>query len=183
MLLPHSLASPAGVIMSVEEDATREIFGYTAHITVPNWVDKHAYSTCKHCSAKFSSMKEQSKAHHCRLCGEMYCGSCTGKYHLPLVYELKKGKKGPTRVCIRCRDSCLEQKHKEKAVVSSQLPTKHAVLSATDINSNTATGLAAKRTSQIVGTDIEISPPTWDDPEKYIDCAKCHKKGGKPHSE
>jgi hypothetical protein len=177
--LPSTSPRPT---MSGEEDSTREIFGYTSHIPVPVWVEKNAASACKHCSTKFSSMKEQTKPHNCRLCGEMFCTSCTGKYHVPLVYE-QKGKKGPTRVCIRCRDSCLKQKESEKNAVSAQQPMKHAVLSRADLSG--PTGTSAVRPSQFVGgpEPIEIAPPEWDDAEKFVECAKCHKKGGKPHSQ
>ena len=177
---------PLLVIMSGEDDPTREIFGYTSHIPVPVWDEKNAYSNCKHCATKFSAFSEAARPHNCRLCGHIFCSSCTGKYHLPLVYE-QKGKKGPTRVCIACRDSCLAQKEKERnatlAAQQSTQPQKHAVLSSKDLNG--ATGTAAVRPSQFVGgpTPIEIAPPEWDDPDKFIECRKCHKKGGKPHSQ
>lgn len=117
-----------------------------------------------------------------RLCGDMFCGSCTGRYHIPLVYE-QKSKKGATRVCIGCRDSCLSQKDREKNATLAQQPQKHAVLSSKDLNG--PIGAAAIRPSQFVGgpTPIEIAPPQWDDPDKFSDCAKCHKKGGKLHSQ
>jgi hypothetical protein len=167
--------------MAGEVDATREIFGYTSHIPVPAWVDKNLYNQCHHCKITFSAFKEQQKPHHCRLCGHMYCGSCTAKYHVPLIYETK-GKKGPTRVCIRCRDSCLAQKEREQQAVVAQQPVKHAVLSSKDLLA--PTGAAAVRQSQFVGGPnvIEIAPPVWDDHTKYIECAKCHKKGGHPHN-
>jgi hypothetical protein len=107
----------------------------------------------------------------------MYCGACTAKYHVPLIYE-QKGKKGPTRVCIRCRDSCLHQKEKEKNAAAAAGPNKHAVLSAKDLTA--PAGAAAKRGSTLVGGPgvLEITPPEWDDPDKFVDCHKCHKKGG-----
>jgi len=169
--------------MSGEEDAGREIFGYTSHLPVPTWVDSKAYAACHHCAQKFSSLKESTKQHHCRLCGHMYCGACTAKYHVPLIYE-QKGKKGPTRVCIRCRDSCLAQKEKEKQQAAAAGPHKHAVLSAQDISGGAPTGAAAKRGSTLIGGAgvLEITPPVWDDADKFVDCRKCHKKGGKPHN-
>lgn len=90
--------------MSGEEDAAREIFGYTSHLPVPVWVDKNAYPGCYHCKAKFSAFSEASKPHNCRLCGHMLCGSCTAKYHVPLVYE-QKGKKGQRQDTSSGRDS------------------------------------------------------------------------------
>lgn len=99
------------------------------------------------------------------------------------MYE-QKGKKGPTRVCITCRDSCLAQKEKEKNVALAQAPTKHAVLSSQDLKTGGGVGSGAPRPSQFVGgaQPIEIAPPEWEDAEKYVECAKCHKKGGKPHN-
>src|SRR4051794_35286829 len=86
----------------------------------------------------------------CVFCsGDMFCSSCTCKYHVPLVYE-QKGKKGPTRVCIKCRDSCLAQKEKEKmGVQQANTPSKHAVLSSKDLSA--PTGTSAVRPSQFVG--------------------------------
>ncbi len=116
----------------------------------------------------------------CSLCGDLYCSQCTAKYHVPLIYE-QKGKKGPTRVCIRCRDSCLAQKEKEKGAAAAAGPAKHAVLTSTDLAK--PAGSVAVRPTLIGGPGvIEIAPPMWDDADRYIDCAKCHKKGGKPHN-
>lgn len=167
--------------MSGEDDPGREIFGYTQHLAVPVWVDKNAYSSCHHCEIKFSSMKESTKQHHCRLCGHMYCGSCTAKYHVPIVYELK-GKKGPVRVCISCRDSCLNIRDKEKTAAAG--PVRLAVLSNQDLTRTGPISPSERKAPQLLNgaAPIEITPPEWDDETKFIECGKCHKKGGKPHN-
>lgn len=62
--LPSSPYRPLpAASMSGEEDASREIFGYTSHLPVPVWQDAKAYSACHHCNTKFSSIKESSKQH------------------------------------------------------------------------------------------------------------------------
>ena len=85
-------------------------------------------------------------------------------------------------MCIRCRDSCLAQKEKEKNAALALQPARHAVLSSLDLKG--PVGAGATRASQFVGAgQIEIAPPVWDDIDKYVECGKCHKKGGKPHSQ
>jgi len=161
-----------------DPDPNREIFGYTSHIPVPTWVEKNAYNACKQCSTKFSSMKEATKQHHCRLCGEMFCGNCTGKYHIPLEYE-RKGKLGATRVCIGCRDSCLAEREKEFAASSA---SKRHVLHAEDLDSTDMQKRSSASPSH--SSTMEIRPPDhWEDVATYKSCGKCHKKGsGRPHN-
>ena len=85
-------------------------------------------------------------------------------------------------MCIRCRDSCLAQKEREKNAALALQPARHAVLSSLDLKG--PVGAGATRASQFVGAgQIEIAPPVWDDIDKYVECGKCHKKGGKPHSQ
>jgi hypothetical protein len=45
----------------------------------------------------------------CRLCGHLFCSSCTAKFHLPQEFKLKN-KPGPDRVCYTCRDQCVERR-------------------------------------------------------------------------
>jgi len=85
-------------------------------------------------------------------------------------------------VCIRCRDSCLAQKEREKNAALALQPARHAVLSSLDLKG--PVGAGATRASQFVGAgQIDVAPPVWDDIDKYVECGKCHKKGGKPHSQ
>ncbi|MES1913811.1 MAG: hypothetical protein MHM6MM_005966 [Cercozoa sp. M6MM] len=67
------------------------------HIHPPDWVELDSYSDCWECHARFGG-----HPYHCRLCGEMFCSTCTLKEPLPDAF-CKKGKKGPVRVCGECR--------------------------------------------------------------------------------
>lgn len=51
----------------IDEDPTRLIFDYVDNWPVPNWQDKAATTTCKHCKEKMGS----SNKHNCRLCGQV----------------------------------------------------------------------------------------------------------------
>ncbi len=68
---------------------------------VPRWVAEKTYRQCYHCQDTFKSNQQ----HNCRLCGELFCSRCTGKYYLPEHYDLK-GKKGLMRVCFGCVITC-----------------------------------------------------------------------------
>lgn len=145
-----------------DEDPYRLIFSYTTHIKVPKWVDEKLHKDCFHCKEKMSV----GEKHNCRLCGGIFCDRCSGKYHIPLVFELK-GKKGPTRVCYGCRDSCVAQRKKEQEQEKNPT-TRGSVL------------------TLVAGTcdhGLEIAPPLeWADPVKISDCKKCRKKTLKPRN-
>ncbi|EKX42553.1 hypothetical protein GUITHDRAFT_56318, partial [Guillardia theta CCMP2712] len=51
------------------------------------WVPDDAAAACKVCSAEFGFIRRR---HHCRMCGNVVCNSCSG--HRP------RGK----RVCSQC---------------------------------------------------------------------------------
>jgi hypothetical protein len=116
-----------------------------------------------------------------RLCGLCFCGSCTAKYHLPRQFE-QKGKNGPTRVCIGCRDSCLQQKQNEADALIAKQPNRHAVLSSRDIRPGGGpppSGPQAPRQSVMNAESgvLEIYPPLeWEEIEKFIDCHKVRRR-------
>ena len=110
-------------------------------------------------------MSSNSK-HNCRLCGNVLCDRCSGKFHIPLVFELK-GKKGATRVCYGCRDSCIEQRNKEQQ--QERNPTVR--------------GSIATLQSGVGNRGLEIAPPVeWADASKPTECKKCRKVTSKPRN-
>lgn len=91
------------------------IFDWCGHIRVPTWVPDTAYTDCKYCG---DPMKK--KSHHCRLCGHLFCELCTDKYMIPAHFDLK-GKKGPARVCIGCKNSCLQAKREAQGTPAAKI--------------------------------------------------------------
>lgn len=67
-------------------------------IRPPNWIPDDQVECCmgRNCGAKFTFWKRR---HHCRLCGNVFCGDCTEKRAMmPDVF----GTKDPQRVCEPC---------------------------------------------------------------------------------
>lgn len=62
-----------------------------------SWEEESAFVACPKCAAK------KCKTHNCRVCGLLFCSDCTSKMEIPAVFERKKGKTGPSRVCDACR--------------------------------------------------------------------------------
>lgn len=84
-----------------DSDPEHSIEQWAATYPVPRWVAEKTYKQCYHCQDTFKSNQQ----HNCRLCGEIFCSRCTGKYHLPDRYDLK-GKTGLMRVCFGCVITC-----------------------------------------------------------------------------
>jgi len=61
------------------------------------WVLNISSPQCMHCSVKFNFFRRR---HHCRSCGDLLCGKCSGDR--AVLYELHKTL--PVRVCKSCRD-------------------------------------------------------------------------------
>ncbi|GMH48219.1 hypothetical protein TL16_g00240 [Triparma laevis f. inornata] len=70
----------------------------------PRWVPNKEKSSCTKCNCKFDWVKRR---HHCRRCGEVFCGDCTNKKALlPANTAAKESDtKNPRRVCTDCYDS------------------------------------------------------------------------------
>jgi len=61
----------------------------------PEWVDDADRTNCKACEKPFTVT---NRRHHCRACGELFCGDCT-ENRLPLFHF---GYDKPERVCQSC---------------------------------------------------------------------------------
>lgn len=73
-----------------EEPENKLGYGYEA----PVWIPDSGVSMCQTCASGFSILRRR---HHCRLCGKVCCGPCSG-YQLPIGYD--GGANG--RVCVEC---------------------------------------------------------------------------------
>ena len=58
------------------------------------WVNDELIDFCFSCNNQFTTFRRK---HHCRLCGRIYCHSCT--LHVP---GIQFGFNGPVRVCVEC---------------------------------------------------------------------------------
>jgi len=107
----------------------------------------------------------------------MYCPTCTAKFYLPKQF-LIKNKKNPTRVCIDCRDKCLEIKRAiNKSNTNTPKETKRMLSSSHNNGSNSTEGCGILRIGQTI-----YPPLDWEDPNYYLDCRICHKKTSKSHN-
>jgi hypothetical protein len=66
----------------------------SASVAVPRWLPDKIIKNCLNCQSRFGFFKRR---HHCRVCGNIFCGNCTDKYEsFPPFYEEK------VRVCDEC---------------------------------------------------------------------------------
>ena len=142
------MSSLLGTTKEVDMDPNKLILGWTGLMYPPKWDDRDAFNECFHCSQPFQS----GHKHNCRLCGHLYCSSCTAKYYVPQEFKLKN-KQGPDRVCYNCRDGCLRRKtefYLTKGLVEP--PNKKCVL---------------------IDNVYHLYPCDWVDPSTVISCNKC----------
>lgn len=70
--------------------------GGRARATPPPWIPDEAASACMGCDDTFNLLRRR---HHCRACGKVFCGRCSG-HSMPLPqFNLDR----PVRVCNRCK--------------------------------------------------------------------------------
>ena len=82
------------------KSASAEMLGVGA---CPRWVPDTACDACMYCHRRFAVL---FRRHHCRKCGALLCGVCTGyKLDLPELLFTK-----PVRVCVLCYVSYKEGK-------------------------------------------------------------------------
>jgi len=61
----------------------------------PQWVPDEEALSCKLCGSSFTSFKRK---HHCRACGQVFCGACCSQKRTIERYGFTK----PVRVCTKC---------------------------------------------------------------------------------
>jgi hypothetical protein len=66
-----------------------------------HWVPDEAVSSCQHCEVEFTFVVRR---HHCRQCGNIFCGNCSQG----LMMRLIRGSKQYKRVCIDCENNLAE---------------------------------------------------------------------------
>jgi len=64
----------------------------------PRWVPNDCAAVCACCASKFKLVRRR---HHCRACGDVFCGACSReRMALPNL-----GYDSPVRICTACRES------------------------------------------------------------------------------
>ncbi|XP_067164758.1 hepatocyte growth factor-regulated tyrosine kinase substrate isoform X1 [Apteryx mantelli] len=80
----------------------------------PDWVDAEE---CHRCRVQFGVV---TRKHHCRACGQIFCGKCSSKYSTIPKFGIEK----EVRVCEPCYEH-LNKKAEGKAAASSELPPEY----------------------------------------------------------
>ncbi|KAG8565136.1 hypothetical protein GDO81_012732 [Engystomops pustulosus] len=80
----------------------------------PDWVDAEE---CHRCRVQFGVV---TRKHHCRACGQIFCGKCSSKYSTIPKFGIEK----EVRVCEPCYE-LLNKKGEGKAATSGELPPEY----------------------------------------------------------
>ncbi|NXG78001.1 HGS kinase, partial [Baryphthengus martii] len=80
----------------------------------PDWVDAEE---CHRCRVQFGVV---TRKHHCRACGQIFCGKCSSKYSTIPKFGIEK----EVRVCEPCYEH-LNKKAEGKASATSELPPEY----------------------------------------------------------
>ncbi|CEO97016.1 FYVE-type domain-containing protein [Plasmodiophora brassicae] len=135
-------------------DNGRAILPWTKHVAVPDWSEDA--NKCTRCLERL----QRSHSHNCRLCGQLFCSLCTGKFHVPGEFR-RKAKTGPVRVCFACVQSCVDERDKHMGPGITELSRP---------------GL--RRSVDEAGR-IHYHAPVWSLPRKHAFCHICDRDCGK----
>ncbi|XP_077184201.1 hepatocyte growth factor-regulated tyrosine kinase substrate isoform X2 [Paroedura picta] len=80
----------------------------------PDWVDAEE---CHRCRVQFGVV---TRKHHCRACGQIFCGKCSSKYSTIPKFGIEK----EVRVCEPCYEH-LNKKSEGKGTGSTELPPEY----------------------------------------------------------
>ncbi|XP_069916247.1 hepatocyte growth factor-regulated tyrosine kinase substrate isoform X2 [Oryctolagus cuniculus] len=80
----------------------------------PDWVDAEE---CHRCRVQFGVV---TRKHHCRACGQIFCGKCSSKYSTIPKFGIEK----EVRVCEPCYEQ-LNKKAEGKAAAPTELPPEY----------------------------------------------------------
>ncbi|XP_058024555.1 hepatocyte growth factor-regulated tyrosine kinase substrate isoform X3 [Ahaetulla prasina] len=80
----------------------------------PDWVDAEE---CHRCRVQFGVV---TRKHHCRACGQIFCGKCSSKYSTIPKFGIEK----EVRVCEPCYEH-LNKKGEGKGTASTELPPEY----------------------------------------------------------
>ncbi|XP_030064529.1 hepatocyte growth factor-regulated tyrosine kinase substrate isoform X3 [Microcaecilia unicolor] len=81
----------------------------------PDWVDAEE---CHRCRVQFGVM---TRKHHCRACGQIFCGKCSSKYSTIPKFGIEK----EVRVCEPCYEQLNKKAADGKPVSGTELPPEY----------------------------------------------------------
>lgn len=93
----------------------------------PVWVPDNKRTTCFGCSAQFTTF---NRRHHCRKCGQIFCGTCS-KYRELIASQ---DKRKPLRVCFDCFSKNNKDGNAERSSINSTPSTRDSDDSDQDID-------------------------------------------------
>nr|XP_033817940.1 hepatocyte growth factor-regulated tyrosine kinase substrate isoform X2 [Geotrypetes seraphini] len=118
----------------------------------PDWVDAEE---CHRCRVQFGVM---TRKHHCRACGQIFCGKCSSKYSTIPKFGIEK----EVRVCEPCYEQLNKKAADGKPVSGAELPPEY-LTSPLSQQSQTQAGEEERGTA---GTETQSSrklPPKRDE--------------------
>jgi len=84
-----------------------------------HWKPDSEVSSCADCSRPFTLI---NRRHHCRRCGDIFCGRCTN-FTARLDQDCRFNPKGiESRICRKCND---ERQNKTKTIVNNSTPSRY----------------------------------------------------------
>ncbi|KAJ1128794.1 hypothetical protein NDU88_007169 [Pleurodeles waltl] len=117
----------------------------------PDWVDAE---DCHRCRVQFGVV---TRKHHCRACGQIFCGKCSSKYSTIPKFGIEK----EVRVCEPCYEQ-LNKKVDGKPASGSELPPEY-LTSPLSQQSQTQTGEEEKGAAGPEAQSSRKTPPKRDE--------------------
>ena len=97
--MKNQKSSRAGVTHEARRMASSGVAPQSGEVRKDHWVENADRSKCCHCQRNLSAV---TRRHHCRKCGEIFCGPCSA-YTRRLNADAEIDPNGaPHRVCVAC---------------------------------------------------------------------------------
>merc|ERR1712226_1543710 len=121
--------------------------------TPPPWVPDEDVTACMGCRDSFTLLRRR---HHCRNCGQVYCGRCSSQSTPLPQYRLDR----PVRVCNRCFVMIGNQNTTDVYSTSPRTPTDYNISSANPDSSSTVDVDNIRRAELSTGTPSNTLEPS-----------------------
>lgn len=95
--LHSSVCAPSAPPLCDEDATNYSIYADVLEADPPEWLPDSCAKVCMQCNYPFTALTRGR--HHCRLCGQIFCRTCTkGRCLLPVKFRIRD----PQRVCNTC---------------------------------------------------------------------------------